>query len=78
MSSTSEPTEKQVYRLVVAEDAYLVREGIRETLQEGGEIEVAAVGSDQTALPNAIGPRTAGGRADRGPHAARAGRRSGG
>ena len=28
MSSTSEPTEKQVYRLVVAEDAYLVRDAV--------------------------------------------------
>jgi DNA-binding NarL/FixJ family response regulator len=55
MSSTPEPSEKPVYRLVVAEDAYLIREGIRSALErEGDEVEVLEYCSDLPSLLDAV------------------------
>lgn len=55
MPSTSESAEKQVYRLVVAEDAYLIREGIRSALErEGDEVEVLEYCSDLQSLLDAV------------------------
>jgi DNA-binding NarL/FixJ family response regulator len=42
------------YRVAVAEDNYLMREGIREVLEEEEDIELVALASDYTALVNAI------------------------
>src|ERR1700746_1853945 len=54
-SSTSESSEKQVYRLVVAEDAYLIREGIQSALErEGDEVEVLEYCSDLQSLLDAV------------------------
>jgi DNA-binding NarL/FixJ family response regulator len=41
-------------RVVVGEDNYLMREGIREVLEEEEDVELAAVGRDYTTLVNAI------------------------
>jgi hypothetical protein len=40
--SKTEPAETptRTYRIVVAEDAYLVREGIRQVLEQEDEVEV--------------------------------------
>jgi len=56
MSSTSEPpVRERFYRLVVAEDAYLIREGIRSALErEKDEIEVLEYCSDLPALLRAV------------------------
>jgi DNA-binding NarL/FixJ family response regulator len=56
MSSTPEPSEKKaVYRLVVAEDAYLIREGIRSALErEEEEVEVLEYCSDLPSLLEAV------------------------
>lgn len=52
-SETAEPT--RVYRLVVAEDAYLIREGIRSALErEADEIEVLEYCSDLPTLLHAV------------------------
>jgi DNA-binding NarL/FixJ family response regulator len=55
MASTSEPARQQrVYRLVVAEDAYLIREGIRQVLEPEEEIDVAEYCSDLPSLLDAV------------------------
>jgi DNA-binding NarL/FixJ family response regulator len=56
MSSASElPTPDPVYRLVVAEDAYLIREGIRSALErEKDEVEVLEYCSDLDTLLHAV------------------------
>jgi DNA-binding NarL/FixJ family response regulator len=56
MSSVSEPqAEKGVFRLVVAEDAYLIREGIRSALErEEQEVEVLEYCSDLGSLLRAV------------------------
>jgi DNA-binding NarL/FixJ family response regulator len=56
MSSASElPTPDPVYRLVVAEDAYLIREGIRSALErEKDEVEVLEYCPDLDTLLHAV------------------------
>jgi DNA-binding NarL/FixJ family response regulator len=56
MSSASEQqTEKAVFRLVVAEDAYLIREGIRSALErEDQEVEVLEYCADFGSLMRAV------------------------
>jgi DNA-binding NarL/FixJ family response regulator len=56
MSSTSEqPHRTALYRLVVAEDAYLIREGIRSALErEGEEVEVLEYCPDLGSLLRAV------------------------
>jgi len=56
MSSTSERSDrKAVYRLVVAEDAYLIREGIRSVLErEQEEVEVLEYCPDLDSLLRAV------------------------
>jgi DNA-binding NarL/FixJ family response regulator len=56
MSSASElPTPDPVYRLVVAEDAYLIREGIRSALErEKDEVEVLEYCADLDTLLHAV------------------------
>jgi DNA-binding NarL/FixJ family response regulator len=56
MSSTSEPDAAQGgYRLVVAEDAYLIREGIRSALErEEDEVAVLEYCADLTSLLHAV------------------------
>ncbi len=56
MASTSEqPRRTAVYRLVVAEDAYLIREGIRSALErEGEEVEVLEFCPDLGSLLRAV------------------------
>src|ERR1700753_1661708 len=56
MSSTSEaPKRDRAYRLVVAEDAYLIREGIRSALErEEEEVEVMEYCSDLPSLFEAV------------------------
>ena len=56
MSSTSERSDRKgVYRLVVAEDAYLIREGIRSALErEQDEVEVLEYCADLTSLLRAV------------------------
>ena len=56
MASTSEqPRRTAVYRLVVAEDAYLIREGIRSALErEGEEVEVLEYCPDLGSLLRAV------------------------
>jgi len=56
MSSTSEqPRRTALYRLVVAEDAYLIREGIRSALErEGEEVEVLEYCPDLGSLLRAV------------------------
>jgi len=56
MSSASEPTtENGTFRLVVAEDAYLIREGIRSALErEEQEVEVLEYCSDLGSLLRAV------------------------
>jgi DNA-binding NarL/FixJ family response regulator len=56
MASTSEaPDEQRVYRLVVAEDAYLIREGIRSALEpEESQVEVLEYCPDLGSLLRAV------------------------
>ncbi len=56
MSSASElPTSDPVYRLVVAEDAYLIREGIRSALErDKDEVEVLEYCPDLDSLLHAV------------------------
>jgi DNA-binding NarL/FixJ family response regulator len=57
VSSTPEtpPEERRFYRLVVAEDAYLIREGIRSALErEAEEVEVVEYCSDLGSLLHAV------------------------
>ena len=56
MSSTPEaPKRDRAYRLVVAEDAYLIREGIRSALErEEDEVEVLEYCSDLPSLLEAV------------------------
>jgi DNA-binding NarL/FixJ family response regulator len=56
MSSTPEPSVRPVpFRLVVAEDAYLIREGIRSALERAnGEVEVLEYCVDLTSLLSAV------------------------
>jgi DNA-binding NarL/FixJ family response regulator len=56
MSSTSERSEREgVYRLVVAEDAYLIREGIRSALErDEDEVEVLEYCPDICSLLQAV------------------------
>ena len=56
MSSTSELADRKgVYRLVVAEDAYLIREGIRSALErEEDEVEVLEYCPDLASLLRAV------------------------
>ena len=56
MSSGSEqPAENGVFRLVVAEDAYLIREGIRSALEhEEQEVEVLEYCADLGSLLRAV------------------------
>jgi DNA-binding NarL/FixJ family response regulator len=56
MASTSEaPGEQRVYRLVVAEDAYLIREGIRSALEpEESQVEVLEYCADLGSLLRAV------------------------
>jgi DNA-binding NarL/FixJ family response regulator len=56
MSATSEPSvEARTYRLVVAEDAYLIREGIRSVLErEDQEVEVLEYCADLGSLLRAV------------------------
>src|SRR6266550_2383475 len=56
MSSTSEQSRRTaLYRLVVAEDAYLIREGIRSALErEGEEVEVLEYCPDLGSLLRAV------------------------
>jgi DNA-binding NarL/FixJ family response regulator len=56
MSSTSERSEREgVYRLVVAEDAYLIREGIRSALErDEDEVEVLEYCPDLGSLLQAV------------------------
>lgn len=60
MSSAPElPEREPVYRLVVAEDAYLIREGIRSALErEQDEVEVLEYCSDLTSLLQAVEEHT--------------------
>jgi DNA-binding NarL/FixJ family response regulator len=54
---SSEPellTERRVYRIVIAEDAYLIREGIRQVLDGEDEVEVAEYCSDLPSLERAV------------------------
>jgi DNA-binding NarL/FixJ family response regulator len=44
----------RVYRIVVAEDAYLIREGIRQVLEQEDEVEMAEFCSDYTSLIHAV------------------------
>jgi len=53
----SEPevlTEERVYRVVIAEDAYLIREGIRQVLEEEDEVEVVEYCADLPSLERAV------------------------
>ena len=54
--SGTEPAEApaRTYRIVVAEDAYLVREGIRQVLEHEDEVEVAEFCSDLSSLLQAV------------------------
>ena len=54
--SGTEPAEApaRTYRIVVAEDAYLVREGIRQVLEQEDEVEVAEFCSDLSSLLQAV------------------------
>src|SRR4051794_39872096 len=52
MSTAAAPTA--VYRLVVAEDSYLVRQGIRQVLDEEGEVEVVEYCADYATLVQAV------------------------
>lgn len=55
MAATSEQPRTAVYRLVVAEDAYLIREGIRRALErEGEEVEVLEYCPDLGSLLRAV------------------------
>jgi DNA-binding NarL/FixJ family response regulator len=55
MSSMPEPDRNGVYRLVVAEDAYLIREGIRSVLErEEDEVEVLEYCPDLGSLLRAV------------------------
>ena len=55
MSSTSELADrKAVYRLVVAEDAYLIREGIRSALEPEDEVDVLEYCPDLGSLLRAV------------------------
>jgi DNA-binding NarL/FixJ family response regulator len=47
-------TDARMFRIVVAEDAYLVREGIRQVLEQEDEVEVAEFCSDYTSLIQAV------------------------
>jgi DNA-binding NarL/FixJ family response regulator len=46
--------EARMFRIVVAEDAYLIREGIRQVLEQEDEVEVAEFCSDYTSLIQAV------------------------
>ena len=55
MSSAPKPPGSPVYRLVVAEDAYLIREGIRSALErEQDEVEVLEYCTDLPSLLEAV------------------------
>ena len=56
MSSSAEPASSAdpLYRVVVAEDAYLIREGIRQVLEREDEVEVAAYCADLPSLMRAV------------------------
>jgi len=55
MASTSEQPRTATYRLVVAEDAYLIREGIRSALErEGDEVDVLEYCPDLGSLLRAV------------------------
>jgi DNA-binding NarL/FixJ family response regulator len=55
MASTSEQPRTALYRLVVAEDAYLIREGIRSVLErEGEEVDVLEYCPDLGSLLRAV------------------------
>jgi DNA-binding NarL/FixJ family response regulator len=43
--AVSEPPEPRVYRVVVADDSYLIREGLRQVLDREDEVEVVAYSS---------------------------------
>ena len=47
-------TEARMFRIVVAEDAYLIREGIRQVLEQEDEVVVAEFCSDYTSLIQAV------------------------
>jgi DNA-binding NarL/FixJ family response regulator len=46
--------DSRTYCIVVAEDAYLIREGIRQVLEQEDEVEVAEFCSDYTSLLQAV------------------------
>src|SRR4029079_16999417 len=46
--------QSMTYRVAVAEDNFLMREGIREVLEEEEDVDVAALAADYTGLLNAI------------------------
>jgi DNA-binding NarL/FixJ family response regulator len=53
----SEPellTERRVYRVVIAEDAYLIREGIRQVLEGEDEVDVVEYCADLPSLQRAV------------------------
>jgi DNA-binding NarL/FixJ family response regulator len=53
----SEPellTERRVYRVVIAEDAYLIREGIRQVLEGEDEVDVIEYCADLPSLQRAV------------------------
>jgi DNA-binding NarL/FixJ family response regulator len=50
--------ETRTFRIVVAEDAYLIREGIRQVLEQEDEVEVAEFCSDYTSLLQAVDRHT--------------------
>jgi DNA-binding NarL/FixJ family response regulator len=55
MARSSEPArEESVVRVVVAEDAYLIREGIRQVLEAEDEVEVAEYCADLPSLLRAV------------------------
>ena len=55
MSRTSEtPDVGPVFRVIVAEDAYLIREGIRQVLEAEEEVEVVAYCADLPSLLRAV------------------------
>jgi DNA-binding NarL/FixJ family response regulator len=54
---SSEPevlSEARLYRVVIAEDAYLIREGIRQVLESEDEVEVAEYCADLPSLEQAV------------------------
>ena len=55
MSPASEPNgQERLYRVVVAEDAYLIREGIRQVLEGEEEVEVVEYCADLGSLLRAV------------------------